>query len=131
MAAAARRLEAVRQVLVVEDDRGICDLISDMLGQARFAVACVDSDRQAYERLSGPSAPDALILDINLGPGTTGFDVARFARQKAPTLPVIYVSGQATRESFKAFGVPGSYFVEKPFTIDELVDAVERALGED
>lgn len=131
MSAAARPLVAVRQVLVVEDDHGICELISDMLGEAQFEVACVDSDREAYERLGHALRLDALILDINLGTGTTGFDVARFARQKDPTLPVIYVSGQSTRESFKAFGVPRSYFVEKPFTSDELVDAVELAIGDD
>ncbi|MDB5475494.1 MAG: CheY-like receiver [Phenylobacterium sp.] len=116
---------------MVEDDHGICELISDMLGAERFEVACVASDREAYQRLGGAAAVDALIVDVNLGPGTTGFDVARFARQRNAGLPVIYVSGQASRDSFKAFGVPGSYFVAKPFTADELVDAVELAIGED
>ena len=40
------------------------------------------------------------------------------------------MSGQASRESFKAFGAPGSYFVAKPFTRDELIEAIELALGE-
>jgi DNA-binding response OmpR family regulator len=131
MASAARRVAAVRQVLVVEDDHGICELISDMLGRELFDVECVATDREAYLRLGADAALDGLIVDINLGAGTTGFDVARFARQQNAHLPIIYVSGQATQESFKAFGVPGSYFVAKPFTADELVDAVELAIGED
>jgi len=116
---------------VVEDDHGICELISDMLGPELFEVECVASDREAYRRLDLGRPIDGLIVDINLGAGTTGFDVARFARQRNSGLPVVYVSGQATHESFKAFGVPGSYFVAKPFTADELVDAVELAIGED
>jgi CheY-like chemotaxis protein len=131
MASAARRVAAVRQVLVVDDDPGICELMSDMLGHELFAVECVGSDREAYARLGGSADFDALIVDINLGTGTTGFDVARFARQRRSDLPVIYMSGQATRASFKAFGVPGSYFVEKPFSADQLVDAIELAIGED
>jgi DNA-binding response OmpR family regulator len=131
MASAARRVAVVRHVLVVEDDHGICELISDMLGAERFEVTCAASDREAYLHLGRPGGIDALLVDIDLGHGTTGFDVARFARQRNAGLPVVYVSGQTSRESFKAFGVPDSYFVAKPFTAEELVDAVELAMGDD
>ena len=130
-AAAARRVFLVRRVLVVDDDAAICDLIRDMLGPDTFAVECADSDEAAYNRLAGPKNLDALIVDVNLGAGTTGFDVARFARQGSPGLPIVYVTGEATQGSFRAFGVPGSHFLEKPFTADELQDVVELALGED
>ena len=130
-AAAARRVYLVRRVLVVEDDTAICELIRDILGVATFEVECAASDEAAYARLSGARNIDALIVDVNLGPGTTGFDVARFARQTSPGLPVVYVSGDASQTSFRAFGVPGSLFLEKPFTAEQLQDAVELALGED
>jgi CheY-like chemotaxis protein len=118
-------------VLVVEDDAAVCELIRDMLDGATFEIECAGSDRAAYDRLNGARNIDALIVDVNLGSGTTGFDVARFARQQSPGLPVVYVSGDASQTSFRAFGVPGSLFLEKPFTADELQDAVELALGED
>lgn len=130
-AAAARRVYLVRRVLVVEDDRAVCDLIGDMLGAETFEVEWAGSDRAAYERLAGSKNIDVLIVDVNLGAGTTGFDVARYARQDNPGLPVVYVSGDASQGSFRAFGVPGSLFVEKPFTAEQLQDAVELALGED
>lgn len=129
-AAAARRVYLVRKILVVEDDVAVGDLITDMLGDGTFEVECVTSDRAAYERLAGPRNIDAMIVDVNLGMGTTGFDVARFARQQTPGLPVVYVSGDAAENSFRAFGVPGSLFLEKPFTAEQLQDAVELALGE-
>ena len=129
-AAAARQVSTVRRILVVEDEHQVCELISDMLGAEDLEVACVNSDRDAYRQLSRRGAFSAILVDINLGAGTTGFDVARFARQMDPELPVVYVSGQASEASFKAYGVPGSRFIEKPFTAEELQATVRQALGE-
>jgi FixJ family two-component response regulator len=70
----------------------------------------------------------AVILDVNLGSGTTGFDVARFARQVVPDLPVIYVSGDADRVSFETFGVPGSEFLEKPFAPEDMLRIIRAGL---
>jgi CheY-like chemotaxis protein len=131
MAAAAREISTNRRALVVDDEDHVCELITDMLGEIGFELECVRSDRDAYRRLSRPADFGLLLVDVNLGAGTTGFDVARFARQMDPDLPVIYVSGQAGHDSFKTFGVPGSGFVAKPFTTEELHQAVRQALGED
>jgi len=130
MAAAARRQDPARRVLVVEDETGVCPVIDEILGEAGFDADCVHRDRAAYSMLSGDGPYDALIVDVNLGAGTTGFDVARFARQMRPSLPVLYLSGDATEASFRAFGVPGSGFVAKPFAPEELIRRL-RLLAED
>jgi CheY-like chemotaxis protein len=130
MAAAARNLSTNRRVLVVDDEHHVCELIADMLGEIGFELECVRTDQDAYRRLSRAIDYGLLLVDVNLGAGTTGFDVARFARQMAPDLPVLYVSGQTGRESFQTFGVPGSGFIAKPFTTDELHEAVRQALDE-
>jgi CheY-like chemotaxis protein len=131
MAAAARSVSTSRRALVVDDEDHVCELISDMLGEIGFELDCVRSDRDAYRRLSRAADFGLLLVDVNLGAGTTGFDVARFARQMDPDLPILYVSGQAGQDSFKTFGVPGSGFIAKPFTTEELHQAVRQALGED
>ena len=125
MAATAVKPDATRRVLVVEDDKAVCELLSEVMDGLGFETVCVRTDREAYDEL--PTLPRfaALLVDVNLGPGTTGFDVARFGRQLIPDLAVIYVSGQASQQSFKAFGVPHSAFVAKPFTTDELIEAVK------
>src|SRR4051794_21839510 len=124
MASASAKIEPVRRVLIVEDDHAICDLMRDLLEPLDLQTICVTSDRAAYDMIPTLPAFVAVLLDVNLGPGTTGFDVARFARQVLPDVAVIYVTGQASAESFKAFGVPDSAFVAKPFTPDELLTAV-------
>lgn len=130
MAASALQLEPARRVLVVDDDDHVCDVIADLLGEAGYDVQCVQSDRLAYSVLAGPRGQDALIVDINLGAGTTGFDVARYARQMRPGMAVMYVTGEASAEAFKAFGVPNSGYISKPFDGADLVLTLETLLGE-
>lgn len=132
MAATAARIDPPqRRVLIVDDDHAVCDLVTEMLQLYGYEIDCVATDREAMHRMASGDPPDVVILDVNLGPGVTGFDLGRYARSLRPDFPVVYVSGQSSRASFKANGVPGSVFVEKPFTADELVDAVEIALADD
>jgi len=117
------------RVLVVDDDPAICELIEDVLQEVRMSAVCVGSDEEAYRIIPTLPTIQALIVDVNLGTGTTGFDVARFARQVIPDLPVIYVTGQATRDSFQAFGVPDSTYLAKPFSIDDFIQTLLARLG--
>lgn len=128
MAAAARKLGESPCVLIIEDEPAICELITEILEAAGYDTHCVDHDRAAYSALSAVRRYSAIVVDVNLGAGTTGFDVARFARQIIPDLAVIYVSGQASPQSFKAFGVPESAFLAKPFTADELLESVRSRI---
>jgi len=102
--------------LVVDDDPAICELIAEALREHGISVECVCSDTAAYKRVASLPTLSAVVIDVNLGSGTTGFDVARFARQVIPEVAVFYISGEVTASSFLAFGVPDSEFVEKPFT---------------
>jgi DNA-binding response OmpR family regulator len=130
MNATVRRADPARRVLVVEDDDTTCELISDILEAEDFIVQYVQSDRNAYAALASGAGYAALVVDIDLGAGTTGYDVARFARQIRPGLPVIYVTGLSTRATFSAFGVPGSIFLSKPFMAEELAAHVRQLVAE-
>lgn len=112
------------RVLVVDDDKSVCDLIQDILLEVRLQTVCVNDDKAAYRRIPTLPTIQALVVDVNLGHGTTGYDVARFARQVIPDLPVLYISGEARSETFQAYAVPGSGFVQKPFMPDELLAAL-------
>lgn len=117
-------------VLVVEDDHAICEIICEALRDASLAVDCVTTDIDAYGRITSLPTLLGLVVDVNLGKGTTGYDVARFARQVIPDVRVVYISSEAAPHSFKAFGVPDSVFVQKPITPAELVGAVKRKLSD-
>jgi DNA-binding response OmpR family regulator len=130
MSEAARDPNSLRRVLVVEDEPGICELLSDMLAADGFDAHCVQTDRGAYDALQHDRGFACMVVDVNLGSGTTGYDVARFARQIDRALPVIYVSGQTSPDSFQAHGVAGSLFVPKPFTAAELLEQVRKLVGD-
>lgn len=110
-------------VLLVEDEPDVRDLIADALEEGGLSVCCAGDDRSAYAILAAEARSfSVLVADINLGEGTTGFDVARRARALNPDLQVVYISGQATQ--LDRFGVEGGELVLKPFTPREMVDRI-------
>lgn len=68
----------------------------------------------------------ALVTDIDLGDNSSGWEVARRARELFPDLPVVYVSGGSAHE-WASRGVPGSVMLTKPFALAHLVVAVSNA----
>ncbi len=56
----------------------------------------------------------ALVTDIKLGSSTTGWDVARHAREVKPDMPVVYTAGSESND-WPVLGVPNSILVPKPF----------------
>jgi len=130
MSVAQLETDSRRHVLIVEDEREICGLITEMVEAEGFATRCVQHDEQAYNALRAGEPFALMIVDVNLGSGHTGYDVARFARAIDPALPVVFVSGQSSPDSFKANGVPGSLFVPKPFTAGELMAEVAKLVGD-
>lgn len=114
----------------MEDEPQICELLSDMLSDGGFETVCAQSDRSAYEALQHAGGFACMIVDVNLGSGTTGYDVARFARRSDPELAIVYVSGQTSPASIEANGVPGGLFLEKPFTATDLLDQIRKLVGD-
>ena len=116
---------APARVLVVEDEAEVCDLIQEQLGEEGYEVICASNDDVAYRTLQREARSfAAVIVDINLGKGTTGFDVARQARRLNPTLPVVYVTG-GDPVSVETHGVDGAALVLKPFDREDLLGALE------
>ncbi|MGE5500489.1 MAG: response regulator, partial [Ignavibacteriales bacterium] len=71
----------------------------------------------------------ALVTDVNLGRGESGWDVARHGRELVAGLPVVYVSGDSGHD-WQARGVPGSILVQKPFAPAQIVTAVATVLND-
>jgi DNA-binding NtrC family response regulator len=101
-----------------------------MLRDDGFDPICVPHDEPAYEALRDAPGFVCMIVDVNLGLGTTGYDVARYARRLVPDLPVIYISGQSSPASVHANGVPGGIFLAKPFTADDLTELMRMTVGD-
>lgn len=116
-------------VLLVEDDEPLQDIVHDALEEGGFDLLRTDSGEEALMLLaSGVVQYSALVTDINLRGGTTGWDIARRAREIEPALAVVYITGGAA-DQWPAQGVPNSILIQKPFAPAQLVTAVAQLLN--
>jgi DNA-binding response OmpR family regulator len=116
------------QILLVEDEAEVRELIEDAFEVRGLGVRSAASDTAAYAILEREARSFVLLVaDVNLGQGTTGFDVARRARQLNPDLRVIYITGHWAHVG--RFGVEGAETFPKPFNPGDLADRVADVIG--
>jgi CheY-like chemotaxis protein len=114
-------------VLLVEDEPLIAEVVQEQLLEDGLKVVWASDAFQALAVLASPAERlDALLTDIDLGPGPSGFELSRRAREIHPCLPVIYVTGSAEAQ-FAQCGVAGSKLIPKPFRPAEVSAAVRRS----
>jgi DNA-binding response OmpR family regulator len=114
----------VRRALIVEDEALIGMSMKECLERAGIQTVWVQTDKAAHIALNGQGDGfDALILDIDLGAGTTGFDIARYARKRFPEIGIVFSSGSPP-DWLGAFGVEGALFLPKPSTEKGLLAAL-------
>jgi DNA-binding response OmpR family regulator len=110
-------------VLLVEDELKVAELTRDALAEAGFRVTVALDDRMAYRVLERePSSFTAVVTDINLGAGVTGFDIARHARLLNGEIKVVYISGEGPHAD--QFRVDGALMVAKPYDPRDLAARV-------
>lgn len=116
-------------VLVVEDEIMVSMIIEEALSDSGYQVTTVRTADWALAQLASEAAGFmALVTDIRLEGRITGWDIARRARELRPGVAVIYVSADSGAK-WPSLGVPGSRFVQKPFTIDQIVATMSSLLG--
>jgi CheY-like chemotaxis protein len=118
------------RVLFAEDDEGVRTIASRTLRRAGFTVieACNGEEALAAYAVAEPPI-DALIADVVM-PKLGGAELARRLRESRAGLPVVLVSGHAQDEGLESMiAEPATWLVGKPFSPQQLVDAVIQAVG--
>ncbi len=116
----------MQKLLLVEDDTSLRFVISTALEEKGYAVDAVATTGEAMERLTDNAYP-IVISDIYIDEGT-GLDVLNAATRKDPTCSVILMTGRGTIETTVAATRGGAFdYIAKPFELDEMLDAIERA----
>jgi DNA-binding NtrC family response regulator len=117
------------RILVVDDDIGVCTVLSRILKDQQYDVYISQSVSGAAETLA-ESSFDAYLLDYRLSDGT-GLQVAEKVRQHGSTAPIILISGYgATDIAAKAPALEIFEILQKPFTRETICAALERALSQ-
>ncbi|HEV3104117.1 MAG TPA: response regulator transcription factor EsaR [Trinickia sp.] len=115
-------------ILVVDDEMGIRELLSEILSDEGHAVEVAENAQQARDfRLR--QIPDLVLLDIWM-PDTDGVTLLKeWAAQGQLTMPVIMMSGHATIDTaVEATKIGALNFLEKPIALQKLLKAVELGL---
>ncbi|MER9190242.1 response regulator [Mesorhizobium australicum] len=117
-------------VLLVEDESMILLDVENSLVDAGFEVVSAFKGADAIQAFDDdPERIGALVTDIRLGVGPTGWDVARHLRSVHSNLPVIYMSGDGA-DDWPSLGVPNSIMITKPFVMPQIITGLSTLLNQ-
>ena len=118
----------MQQILVVDDEIGIRELLSEILRDEGYQVRLAENAGQA-RTLRGQGRPDLVLLDIWM-PDTDGITLLKeWASAGLLTMPVVMMSGHGTIDTAVEATRIGAYdFLEKPIALQKLLATVGRAL---
>ena len=115
------------KALVIDDEQIVLDSVTKVLAEKDYQVDVTLSSRQGLDwAIQKPY--DIILTDIRM-PDIGGMRILRDIRRAKPSLPVVIITGYATVQSaVQAMKLGAADYLEKPFTPDELVQAVTSAL---
>ena len=122
--------QARKPILVVEDEPQVRTLLKTMLAESGFEVIAAKDGTGAFHelRIRGGDL-GLLVTDVDMG-RMNGIELAQSVRSEFPDVPILFVSGLPIPESELKKVAPGTLLVTKPFTTAQLVQAVQKLLGD-
>ena len=116
-------------LLLVDDDRHLCDSMADWLREQGHHVDTALSVAEGRARIDRKTY-DLVLTDIRLGDGE-GFELLHHCQRHAPHTQVVLISGYGTVETAVVAIRAGAFdFLTKPLIDDELEMAIQRALSQ-
>jgi len=113
-------------ILVVDDENGIRWALKHKLAKGGHQVITAETGEEGLKLLD--ANPDVALVDVKM-PGMDGYSFIREARRIRPSLSCIAMTGCGTIEAAgRARQVGAAHFMEKPFRLDELEDAIQKML---
>jgi two-component system, NtrC family, nitrogen regulation response regulator NtrX len=116
-------------ILIVDDERDIRELISDILQDEGYTTRRAANSDEAMAEVNA-SPPALMVLDIWLKDSKMdGIDILMKVKRSNPDIPIVIISGHGNVEIAVAAIKQGAYdFIEKPFNIDKLMVVIGRAM---
>ena len=116
-----------KAILVVDDEKEMCELVKDFLGGAGYEVETAQDGREALEAVRQKDL-DAVITDLRM-PDMDGMELLAAVKAERPDVPVIMVTAFGSIDrAIEAMRAGAFYFVTKPFKLRELEALVAKAV---
>ena len=111
------------KILIVDDDRNICEILEFNLSNEGYQVECAHSAEDALKKLSPDHA--LILLDVMMG-GMSGYKMAEKLRKEDNQIPIIFLTAKDTEnDMLTGFSVGGDDYISKPFSIKEVIARVK------
>ena len=113
--------------LISDDEKNIVTSRQDILSDEGYEVVTASEGLSGLELIQA-DPPDLILLDIWI-PGMDGIEVLKVVKTYHPDIEVLMMSGHGTIDTaVQATKLGAQDFIEKPFSLDELVESVGKAL---
>lgn len=113
-------------VLIIEDEKSICDFISKILGTNDYKVTSAPTGKEGLEVLTS-LMPDLILLDLGL-PDMDGIEIIKSTR-KWSSIPIIVISARTQeKEKVLALDAGADDYITKPFGTEELLARIRTAI---
>ncbi len=116
-------------ILLVEDEPMVRNVAERALTRHGYKVLTANNGEEALEVVDRGDEIALLISDVVM-PLMDGPTMVRQARKTRPDLPILFMSGYAEEQLRKSIDIPNVAFLPKPFSVQELAEAVRRALAD-
>jgi DNA-binding response OmpR family regulator len=121
-------MPATLKILVVDDEADLRELLTRSFTREGHEVAAVVDGNEALER-TGHEAFDVVLLDVALGPGPSGYDVARQLRARRNVVPIIMLTAlDSEADAVQGLEAGADDYVTKPFGLAELRSRIRAVL---
>lgn len=117
------------RILIADDDREMCELLSEYVRACGHEVVeTVSAGGLAAMRSFARHHPDLVMLDLKM-PQYGGWTAGQQMLSRDPSAKVIFVSGQVDAIEGRLAGCPGAFCLRKPFTFEQARLVLERCAG--
>lgn len=124
---ASTAASSARWILLVDDEPAMRQLIETVLDTQNWVVKVADGATAAMAAISSAATPPTLMICDVLMPGVDGLELTRRMLAKLPKLKVILISGHLMDLSWWPTDLREICFLTKPFSNDQLIEAVRTA----
>jgi CheY-like chemotaxis protein len=117
------------RLMLVDDDEAVRGVVAAILRRAGHQVTVAPDAKAALEAASTiQGGPELLITDVVM-PGMSGVELSRELQSRSPALKVLFFSGYPGRHTQAVAETPGSEYLAKPVSPNELLARIDQLLG--
>jgi CheY-like chemotaxis protein len=117
-------------ILVVDDDKMLCEVLADFLAEQEWEVLCANNGLEAMQLYEEHCNAIVLVLTDWRMPKLDGGRLTEWLREQAPSLPIIVMTGSPREEYEPVFNTIADIdVIEKPFDFNAVVRVVAQHIA--